>query len=48
MASKAEKVKEPSSGEAIVSAADQEDLDDEKMSGFQGRCPQEYPLLPGE
>ena len=48
MATKAEKVKEPSSGEAIASAADQEDLDDEKKTGFLGRCPQEYPLLPGE
>ena len=35
-----EKVKEPSSGEAIASAADHEDLDDEKLTGFT--------LLPGE
>ena len=40
MTTKPEKVKEPSSGEAIASAADHEDLDDEKLTGFT--------LLPGE
>ena len=34
MTTKPEKVKEPSSGEAIASAADHEDLDDEKLTGF--------------
>ena len=40
MTTKPEKVKEPSSADAIASAADHEDLDDEKLTGFT--------LLPGE
>ena len=40
MTTKPEKGKQPSSGEAIASAADHKDLDDEKLTGFT--------LLPGE